>query len=96
MVYCFYRIDSEYINSVRERGAEIIKARKLSSALSAASAACDHVHDWIIGTAKVDSLGYYVVKLGPVCYIAAHQINFLSSFVCIFKSGNLGFHGSVF
>jgi len=41
---------------VRERGAEIIKARKLSSALSAASAACDHVHDWIIGTAKVDSL----------------------------------------
>ncbi|KAH8516630.1 hypothetical protein H0E87_004831 [Populus deltoides] len=54
-------IDSEYINSVRERGAEIIKARKLSSALSAASAACDHVHDWIIGTAKGTwvSMGVY-------------------------------------
>ncbi|KAG6786635.1 hypothetical protein POTOM_008242 [Populus tomentosa] len=54
-------IDSEYINSVRERGSEIIKARKLSSALSAASAACDHVHDWIIGTAKGTwvSMGVY-------------------------------------
>ncbi|XP_061966977.1 malate dehydrogenase, cytoplasmic-like [Populus nigra] len=52
-------IDYEYINSVRERGAEIIKARKLSSALSAASAACDH--DWIIGTAKGTwvSMGVY-------------------------------------
>ncbi|KAL0373411.1 UNVERIFIED_CONTAM: Malate dehydrogenase, cytoplasmic [Sesamum radiatum] len=33
-------------------GATIIKARKLSSVLSAASSACDHLHDWVIETPK--------------------------------------------
>ncbi|THG10850.1 hypothetical protein TEA_026528 [Camellia sinensis var. sinensis] len=31
-------------------GEFIIKARKLSSALSAASSACDHIRDWVLGT----------------------------------------------
>ena len=39
-----------FISDVAKRGAAIIAARKLSSAASAASATCDHVHDWIIGT----------------------------------------------
>ncbi|KAL5134595.1 Malate dehydrogenase, cytoplasmic [Glycine soja] len=30
----------------------IIKARKLSSALSATIVACDHIHDWVLGTPK--------------------------------------------
>ena len=39
-----------FIPTVGKRGAAIIEARGLSSAASAANAAIDHVHDWIIGT----------------------------------------------
>lgn len=35
---------------VQQRGAAIIKARGLSSALSAGSSACDHIRDWVLGT----------------------------------------------
>ncbi|KAL4599979.1 hypothetical protein ACB092_11G165600 [Castanea dentata] len=45
-------LKTEFINTVQHRGLAIIKARKASSALSAASAACDHVHDWVFGTPK--------------------------------------------
>ncbi|CAH2069715.1 unnamed protein product [Thlaspi arvense] len=45
-------LKNEFIEEVQERGAAIIRARRLSSALSAASAACDHIHDWFIGTPK--------------------------------------------
>jgi len=43
--------DDEYLNGpfikkVAQRGAEIIKVMKKSSAASAASAACDAMHDW--------------------------------------------------
>lgn len=47
------RLDGEFIKVVQQRGAAIIKARKLSSALSAASSACDHIRDWVLGTPKV-------------------------------------------
>jgi malate dehydrogenase len=40
----------EFIPTVQQRGAAIIKARGASSAASAASAAIDHVHDWALGT----------------------------------------------
>ncbi|MCH7636354.1 MAG: malate dehydrogenase [Proteobacteria bacterium] len=40
----------EFIPTVQQRGAVIIKARGASSAASAASAAIDHVHDWALGT----------------------------------------------
>lgn len=43
-------LDGPFVATVQQRGAAIIKARKLSSALSAASAVCDHVHDWMNGT----------------------------------------------
>ncbi|HEY9460450.1 MAG TPA: malate dehydrogenase [Paralcaligenes sp.] len=39
-----------FIPKVGKRGAAIIEARGLSSAASAANAAIDHVHDWILGT----------------------------------------------
>jgi malate dehydrogenase len=39
-----------YIPKVGKRGAEIIEARGLSSAASAANAAIDHMHDWALGT----------------------------------------------
>ena len=44
----------EFIPTVQQRGAEIIKARGASSAASAASAAIDHIRDWIRGTPSDD------------------------------------------
>ena len=45
---------NEFIPRVQNRGAEIIKARGLSSAASAASAAIDHMRDWALGTKTDD------------------------------------------
>lgn len=43
-------IENEFIPTVQQRGKAIIEARGLSSAASAANAAIDHVHDWVLGT----------------------------------------------
>ena len=43
-----------FIPTVQQRGAAVIKARGTSSAASAAAAALDHVHDWMLGTAPGD------------------------------------------
>jgi malate dehydrogenase len=40
----------DFIPTVQQRGAAIIKARGASSAASAASAAIDHMRDWVLGT----------------------------------------------
>jgi len=47
-------LDGTFIPTVQQRGAAIIEARGLSSAASAASAAVDHVHDWVLGTPEGD------------------------------------------
>ncbi|KAM0934301.1 putative malate dehydrogenase [Dioscorea sansibarensis] len=54
-------LNGEFITTVQQRGAAIIKARKLSSGLSAACSACDHVRDWVLGTPKGTwvSMGVY-------------------------------------
>ncbi|KAL4855504.1 malate dehydrogenase [Chlorella vulgaris] len=54
-------LDGDFISTVQQRGAAIIKARGLSSALSAASSACDHVRDWVLGTPEGTwvSMGVY-------------------------------------
>jgi malate dehydrogenase len=43
-------LGGEFVSTVQQRGAAIIAARGASSALSAASSACDHVRDWVCGT----------------------------------------------
>jgi len=43
-------VEKEFIPAVQQRGAAIIEARGASSAASAASAAINHVHDWVLGT----------------------------------------------
>src|SRR3712207_6093022 len=43
-------VADEYIPRVGKRGAEVLEARGASSAASAANAAVDHVHDWVLGT----------------------------------------------
>lgn len=54
-------LNGEFITTVQQRGAAIIKARKFSSALSAASSACDHIRDWVLGTPEGTwvSMGVY-------------------------------------
>ncbi|MBT6970952.1 MAG: malate dehydrogenase, partial [Actinobacteria bacterium] len=47
-------LESEFIPTVQQRGAAIIEARGASSAASAANAAIDHVHDWVLGTPEND------------------------------------------
>jgi malate dehydrogenase len=58
---------------VQQRGAAVIKARGTSSAASAAAAALDHVHDWMLGTAPgdwvsmaVSSDGSYGIPAGVI------------------------------
>jgi malate dehydrogenase len=43
-------LENDFIPTVQKRGAAIIEARGASSAASAANAAIDHVHDWVLGT----------------------------------------------
>ncbi len=47
-------LEGSFIPTVQKRGAAIIEARGLSSAASAASAAIDHLRDWVHGTPDGD------------------------------------------
>ncbi len=47
-------LEGEFIPRIQKRGAEIIDARGLSSAASAANAAIEHVRDWVSGTRDGD------------------------------------------
>lgn len=57
-------LDGEFIKTVQQRGAAIIKARNLSSALSAASSACDHIRNWVLGTPEGTWVSMGVVSDG--------------------------------
>ena len=75
-------IENDFIPTVAKRGAAIIDARGASSAASAASAAIDHVHDWVLGTSgswtssSIMSDGSYDVPEGII-----------SSFPCTSENG---------
>lgn len=43
-------IDTTFTTTVQNRGAQVIAARGASSCASAASAAIDHMRDWVLGT----------------------------------------------
>jgi len=65
--------ENDFIPTVQQRGAAIIKARGASSAASAASAAIDHVRDWALGTTgddwvsmAVPSDGSYGIEPGVI------------------------------
>jgi malate dehydrogenase len=63
--------ENEFIPRVGKRGAEIIEVRGASSAASAANAAIDHVHDWMLGADGLRSMalfstGAYGVEEGVV------------------------------
>lgn len=60
------------LQTVQKRGAAVIAARKLSSAMSAAKAICDHLRDWWFGTGEnwvsmgVPSDGSYGIDEGLI------------------------------
>src|SRR3954452_25027308 len=75
-------LENEFIPTVANRGAAIIEARGASSAASAASAAIDHVYDWVHGTAQDDwtsvglvSDGSYGIPEGLVAGFPARSVN---------------------
>merc|ERR1712002_1186422 len=57
-------IQGDFVTTVQTRGAAIIKARKLSSAMSAAKAICDHMRDWWCGTADGEFVSMGVISNG--------------------------------
>jgi malate dehydrogenase len=66
-------VEQQFIPTVQQRGAAVIKARGSSSAASAASAAIDHVRTWVLGTAAGDwtsmgvaSEGSYGIEAGLI------------------------------
>ena len=73
-----------FIPTVQQRGAAIIKARGASSAASAASAAIDHVRDWIRGTGEGDWISMGVPADGS--YGIAPGVVY--SFPCVCRNGD--------
>lgn len=66
-------LKTDFIKTVQQRGAAVIQARKLSSAMSAAKATCDHLRDWWNGTKEgewvsmgVPSDGSYGIEAGLI------------------------------
>lgn len=76
-------VEKEFIPAVQQRGAAIIEARGASSAASAASAAIDHVRDWMLGTTDGDWVSMAIPSDGS--YGVAEGL--ISSFPVTTKSG---------
>lgn len=74
----------EFIPTVQQRGAAIIKARGASSAASAASAAIDHMRDWALGSAEGDWVSMGVPSDGS--YDIAEGVVY--SYPCICSGGD--------
>ncbi|XP_037037599.1 malate dehydrogenase, cytoplasmic isoform X2 [Bradysia coprophila] len=57
-------LENEFVSIIQKRGAAVIAARKMSSAMSAAKAASDHMKDWWNGTAPGNYVSMGVVSDG--------------------------------
>src|SRR6202035_2888722 len=77
-------LENNFIPTVQKRGAAIIEARGASSAASAANAAIDHVHDWVLGTPDGDWVSMAVPSDGS--YAVAEGI--LSGFPVTCSGGS--------
>ncbi len=76
-------VENDFIPTVAKRGAAIIEARGASSAASAANAAIDHMHDWVLGTPEGDWVSMSVPSDGS--YDVPEGI--ISSFPCTVTDG---------
>ena len=73
-----------FIPCVQKRGAAIIEARGASSAASAANAAIDHIHDWVLGTAQGDWVSMAVPSDGSY----GIEAGVIYSYPCTCKDGD--------
>jgi len=73
-----------FIPTVQQRGAAIIKARGASSAASAASAALDHMRNWVKGTAP----GNWVSMAVPADGSYGIEPGVIYSFPCVCENGD--------
>jgi malate dehydrogenase len=77
-------VADEFIPRVGKRGAEVIEARGASSAASAANAAIDHVHDWVLGAGDDDWVSMAVPSDGSY----GVEEGIISSFPCRCSNGD--------
>jgi malate dehydrogenase len=77
-------LENDFLPTVGKRGAAIIDARGASSAASAANAAIDHGHDWVLGTAEGDWVSMAVPSDGSY----GVEDGLISSFPCRCSGGN--------
>ena len=77
-------LEGEFIPTVAQRGAAVIKARGLSSAASAANAAISHIRSWHLGTPEGDWVSMGVPSDGS--YGVPEGL--MSSFPCVCRDGN--------
>jgi len=57
-------LENDFVSIIQKRGAAVIAARKMSSAMSAAKAASDHMKDWWNGTSAGNFVSMGVVSDG--------------------------------
>ncbi|XP_050078099.1 malate dehydrogenase, cytoplasmic [Anopheles maculipalpis] len=57
-------LKQQFLETVQKRGAAVIAARKMSSAMSAAKAASDHMRDWFAGTRDGEYVSMGVISDG--------------------------------
>jgi len=76
-------LNGEFIKVVQQRGGAVIKARKLSSAASAAKAIVDHLHDWVLGTPEGESVSMAIWSTGAY----GIQADLIFSFPVVVKNG---------
>ena len=77
-------LENDFIPTVQKRGAAVIEARGASSAASAANAAVDHVHDWVLGTPSGDWVSMAIPSDGSY----GVQEGLISSFPVTCSDGN--------
>lgn len=76
--------ESDFIPTVQQRGAAIIKARGASSAASAANAAIFHMRDWALGSPEGDWVSMGVYSDGSY----GIEKGLIYSFPCVCKDGD--------
>src|SRR5690606_27207723 len=76
-------LEQDFIPTVQQRGAAIIKARGQSSAASAASAAIDHMRSWALGTPEGDWVSMAVYSDGSY----GIEEGLIYSYPCVCRDG---------